>query len=142
MRDNHAMRSRLLVVPVILLALLAAGCTSTKEVGVDAGEVTVEKGQTLVVDLGAVNSSIGDSWYLIETGDRAVLGEGDRNFDSDCKGGAVGCGGTLTYEFEAVGAGQTRLVFKYCYRSGPTDCDPGPGRGPAEPRTITVTVKA
>jgi len=136
------MRTRLLSLAVILLALLAAGCTSTKEVAIDAGAVTVEKGQTLVVRLGAVNASIGDSWYLIETGDRAVLGEGDRNFDSDCRGDAVGCGGTLTYEFEAVGTGQTRLVFQYCYRSGPKDCDPGPGRGPAEPRTITVTVKA
>jgi predicted secreted protein len=139
---NRVMRLRLLpaVAILVLLAGGLTGCSATRRVGVETGDVTVQKGETLAVELGGVNASIGDSWYLVSSGDRAVLGEPERKYDSDCPKDAAGCGGTLSYEFKAVGVGQTELVFRYCYRSGLDKCDPGPGRGPATPRTIRVTV--
>ncbi|MEV0270252.1 protease inhibitor I42 family protein [Hamadaea sp. NPDC050747] len=135
------MRPRqLTALPAAVLALALSGCSSTEHVGVDVGSVTLEKGQTLSIDIGAVNASIGDSWYVVESGDRAVVAEPRREYDSDCRGGEVGCGGKLSYEVKAVGVGETELVFRYCYRSGLDACDPGPGRGPATPQTIKVTV--
>ncbi|NUR73914.1 MAG: protease inhibitor I42 family protein [Hamadaea sp.] len=128
------------VLPATVLALALSGCSSTEHAGVGVGSITIEKGQTLSIDLGKVNGSIGDSWYVVESGDRAILGEPDREYDSDCHGGEVGCGGTLSYEFKAVGVGKTKLVFQYCYRSGPSNCDTSSGRGPTTPQTIKVTV--
>jgi len=131
---------RLRLFPTVPVLVLLAGCSAAKHIGVDTSTVEVQQGQTLSVDLGKVNASIGDSWYVVESGDRAILGEPDRKYDSDCRGDEVGCGGTLSYEFEAVGAGETEVVFQYCYRSRLDACDPGPGRGPATPQTIKVTV--
>jgi hypothetical protein len=33
------------------------------------------------------------------------------------------------------------LTFRYCYRSRLENCDPGPGRGPAQPVALHVTVR-
>ena len=69
-----------------------------------------------------------------------MLGRRSEDYESDCRGGAVGCGGRLSWTFPAAGAGATTLVFRYCYRSRPGQVF-GRGRaGAAEPVTLTVTV--
>jgi predicted secreted protein len=129
------------LVPIAIACLLAAaGCggTSTIEVEVGAGSVQVPRGDTLRVDLGKYNASIGDSWHLIEAPEPAVLSEGDQEYDADCD--APGCGGRLMWDYIARGPGTTTLVFRYCYRSKPDNCQAQPDRGPEQPVKLTVTV--
>jgi predicted secreted protein len=134
------LRSRLLVV-VLGLVLVAGGCTGPRvvEVPASAGSASLAVGETLRVDLGAVNQSIGDSWYLTGRPDPAVLVESGRDFDADCE--EPGCGGRLTWSFNPTGPGTTVVVFQYCYRSGLDNCEPLPDRGPETPVSLTVTVR-
>jgi len=127
------------VLAAVVGCVSVAGCTSsTVEVSVNDGAAQVRRGDTLRVDLGMANASIGDSWYLIEKPDPAILSEGERDFEADCD--APGCGGRLAWRFAARGRGTTALVFRYCYRSQPESCQPQPDRGPDQPVTLTVTV--
>jgi hypothetical protein len=129
---------------VVAGLLLATGCfgTPTIDARYDAGSVHLAIGELLRVEIGEVNTSIGDSWHVIGEPDRAVLGPGKSDLDyDDCPEGHVGCSGRLWWTFPAVGKGVTGIVFRYCYRSRPgPDCAPEPSRGPAEPVTLTVTV--
>ncbi len=119
-----------------------AGCSTGPEkvaVDVSAGSAVLSDGEILRVDFGPHNAGIGDSWYLTTEPDRAVLADRGQDVDRECE--MPGCDGTLHWEFAAVAPGQTTLVFRYCYRSRPDDCDPGPDRGPADPVTLLVTVR-
>jgi len=133
-------RRTLLLAVTTAVVLLASGCGggSEVEVGVGDGAATVTTGDTLRVDLGAANPSVGDSWHLIGPPDPAVLTDRGDDYTADCD--MPGCGGSLAWRFAAAGKGQTTLVFRYCYRSGPDDCQPAPDRGPATPVALTVTV--
>jgi predicted secreted protein len=124
----------------VLLTVLVAGCSRVTTVSINDDTATVHAGDTLRVQIGSENPSIGDSWYVTTQGDPKVLGAGVSKLDSDCKHGEAGCGGTLVFDFPAVAKGQTDVEFRYCYRSGPDNCDPGPGRGPAGPVLMHVTV--
>ena len=128
------------VAAVVLLAA-STGCFSARTVTVraDAGSAHLAPGEALRVELGAVNSSIGDAWFLTTPPDGAVLRDRGRLYRGDCD--APGCGGKLTWEFTAAGKGTTTVVFRYCYRSTVDRCDTGPGRGPAAPVNLTVTVR-
>ena len=127
---------------MVSVFVLLAGCGGprTVEVDVTAGAVQLAVGEVLRVDLGKVNSSIGDSWYLVGTPDSAVLSEGKEDYDSECDAHAVGCGGRLAWVFSARGPGMTTLVFRYCYQSSLKDCKPQPNRGPPEPVQLAVSV--
>jgi len=136
----RSVRGRAPLAAVLLVVL--AGCgNGTVEVRAGSGSAQLARGQVLRVDLGAVNPSIGDAWYLTEAPDPAVLADKGRDFTSDCAAGQAGCGGHLAWEFTARGKGTTTVAFRYCYRSGPQNCDPGPGRGPADPVRVAVTVR-
>ena len=134
------MARRLAVTLACGLALATAGCVGpgVVEVPVSAGSARVAQGEVLRVAMGEVNESVGDSWYLVERPDPAVLAEDGVDHDSDCD--QPGCGGRLAWSFRATGRGSTEVVFRYCYRSRPPDCAPGPDRGPADPVTLRVTV--
>jgi hypothetical protein len=107
----------------------------------DAGTARVRVQQLVVVDFGTVNTSIGDSWHLVTKPDPAVLTERGPMFESACQANQAGCDAQLRWEFKAAAAGTTSMVFRYCYRSQPTNCQPAPtDRGPAEPVTLDVTV--
>jgi predicted secreted protein len=145
-------------IAVVALALALAGCggdetvvavdrqgtttvTEGKRVdGTRPGAVTVPAGETLLVDFGDVNNSIGDDWFLIGPADPAVLSDEGDQYDSECD--QAGCGAHMWWRFGAVAAGTTEVTFQYCYRSRPPDCEPMPDRGPADPVTLTVTVTA
>ena len=134
------MRRLLALAAACGLALVAAGCLGPRavDVAVSAGSARLAPGETLRVDLGEVNHSIGDSWYLVGTPDPAVLAEKDQDYDSDCDD--PGCGGRLRWTFTATGVGSTTVVFQYCYRSRPDNCDPEPGGQSDQPVTLGVTV--
>jgi hypothetical protein len=108
--------------------------------GTESGAVAVALGEKVVVDLGYLNSSIGDGWFLVGQPDPAVLADEGEHYESECD--EPGCGGDLAWRFGTAGAGRTTITFRYCYRSRPPDCDPMPDRGPVEPVTLTVTVSA
>jgi predicted secreted protein len=128
------------LVGVALLVAPIAACTgpAVVDVPVDRGSARLAVGEVLRVDLGEVNESIGDSWYLVTPPDPAVLDDDGRDYDSECD--MAGCGAHVTWDFVAAGPGSTALVFRYCYRSRPADCEAEPSRGPVEPVTLNVVV--
>ena len=137
------MRRLLSLALALTLAVVATGCDReprTVTVGVDGGSATLAAGERLSVDFGEVNASIGDGWFLVESPDAAVLADDGEQYTSECD--MPGCGAQLRWNFTGAAAGETRLVFQYCYRSRPGDdgCTAEPSRGPADPVTLTVTV--
>lgn len=142
-----------------LLALpVTAGCTRGTESGngevlgelypagtvvrYDAGSARVRVGQLFVVDFDTVNTSIGDSWHLVTKPDPKVLTDRGPMFESACRANQAGCDAQLRWEFTAAAPGTTSLVFRYCYRSQPINCQPAPtNRGPVKPVTLDVTVE-
>jgi predicted secreted protein len=124
---------------VIALALAVTGCSGADlTVSHTSGSATVAVGETLRVDFGEVNPSVGDNWFLVGEPDAAVLTEtGSETDDTDCDG--TGCPVELTWDFAAVGQGETTLVFQYCFRTGPDDCVGDSSDGPA-PAPVELTV--
>ena len=116
-------------------------------VTVKAGESTanLRVGETLRIDFGKVNSSIGDNWTVVAKPDQSVLEGPKENFRPDCQtpGEAMGCGGKLTWEFQALKAGQADVRYQFCYQSDLSNCAFEPGRGaPEGQQRLNVTVTA
>jgi predicted secreted protein len=134
-------RAMLAAAAVVAVAVVATGCGGDNGMGVPvgAGSASIGKGDTLRVDLGKANPSIGDSWHLVTPPDPAVLSDQGDEFDADCDD--PGCDGRIRWTFLATGPGTTSLVFRYCYRSDVANCVAEPTRGPDEPVTLTVTVR-
>lgn len=130
----------MIVICGLVLALAGCGGPTIVVVPVESGSAQLAQGEVLHVDLGEVNHSIGDQWYLLTPPDAAVLSEGEREYEADCDD--PGCGGREGWVFTARGAGTTTLVFRYCYRSEPPSCEPQADRGPSDPVELTVTVGA
>ncbi len=127
---------------VLTGALVAAlaGCTGGAERVVEYtdAEATLAVGETLVVDFGEVNASIGDGWALTTRPDASILSKGEEESESLARDGEVGAGALLTYRFEAVGPGTTTIGFTYSYRG--TEGDPeGRTDDPTPEITVTVT---
>lgn len=138
MARTHALPA---LTAAVLLTL--TGCSATTEVAHDAGTATASTGETLRVDFGWINTSVGDNWYLVEEPDPEVLREIGKEISDDhpdCDRGDVGCDVGLVWEFEVVGAGTADLVFQYCFRTGLDDCQNGGGEPAPEPVTLTVEV--
>jgi hypothetical protein len=126
---------------VIALALAVTGCSGADStVSHTSGTATVAVGETLRVDFGHIKPSVGENWFLVGGPDPAVMTEiGDETHGAEgCDGD--GCGVELTWDFEAVGQGETTLVFQYCFRTGPDDCVGDPRDGPA-PAPVELTVE-
>jgi hypothetical protein len=130
------------------LVMVASGCGTsggpsstagggTVDVKVSDGTVRLVVGELLRVDLGRVNKSIGDSWYLVTRPDPVVLTEKDQQYDPAV---CTGCEQSLKWTFSAAGAGTTTVDFRYCFRSSPENCKSEPGRGPQDPVSLSVTV--
>jgi hypothetical protein len=135
---------------IVLLAAgtLAVSCSGpvVRTVAVTDKTASLHVGEVLRVDIGEVNPSVGDSWFVVsgadgaDGADGAVLGEGERVYVSDCAAGEAGCGGHLALKFPAAHAGETDLVLRYCFRTKLSDCKGRPGDDPSQPVTIHVTV--
>jgi predicted secreted protein len=126
---------------VIALLLVVSGCSGADTtVSHDAGTATVAVGETLRVDFGEVNPSVGDNWFLVGEPDSAVLTEIGTATDPVSGCDETGCGVELAWDFEAAGEGETTLVFQYCFRTGPDDCVGDSSDGPA-PAPVELTVE-
>jgi predicted secreted protein len=120
----------------VVLVLLLAGCGGVEggadggvTVPVTGGSASVPAGETLRVELGNADPVAGDSWHLVVPPDAAVLIDTGQVPDA------------AEWRFTAAAPGTTALVFRYCHRSEPPACQPMPERGPADPVTLTVTVR-
>ncbi len=116
-------------VAVLLSALfLAVGCGSAQEVQIgaddDGRQIALDQGQVLVVTLGS-NPSTGYSWQVAEIQEAILKQLGEAEFQASDPGGTpvVGAGGTETFRFEALKAGQTTLKLVY-HRPWEKDVEP------------------
>lgn len=129
-------------------ALVLAGCARRGTL-LDEGttEVELEVGQTLQVDLGTWEPSVGDDWGVVsqtapDVADaEVVMGSsvvGERPRRDDAAGG-----GDARYavEITALAPGTTTIRTLHCWRDGIEEgCDQAPNR-PIDPVEITVTVR-
>lgn len=122
-----------LLMAVILTAI--SGCAAQTALALEAEdngkEISLQKGQTLVVTLPG-NPSTGYTWMLTNPEDAILRQVGEPEFKADSE--LVGAPGTLTIRFEAVEAGQMDLTLGY-QRPWET------GVEPLETFTAHVTVK-
>ena len=119
------------------LVLVLAGCSASDQVVPYTGEAaTLSVGETLIVDFGEINSSVGDGWVIVTEPDPAVLGEGESASEYLGDEGSTGAGNRFSYRFEAVGVGTTTIGFEYRFRGEiPED------REDQQTATIEVTVE-
>lgn len=140
MGDMRRFVSLLLAVPACAGVLALTGCADSggaERVSVPYTEdaVTIGVGDTLVVDFGQINSSIGDSWELTQLPDEAVLSEGEVEIDvldEDVVGGYT----ELAYTFVGESAGTTTIGFTYSYRG-----NVGDEEGRTQDPTPTIEVR-
>jgi hypothetical protein len=101
--------------------------------------VTVPVGETLVVDFGTINSSIGDGWRITQEPDAAVLDELETFSTPDPSASPIAPGSDtkLALQFTAVAPGTTEVTFQYSYRGDDQDTDRFDSPGTV---TIEVTV--
>jgi len=120
--------SRNTIAALLAVLILAAGCGPSKEIKLDASDngsqVKLEKGQTLVVALES-NPSTGYRWKVIEFESPILLQKGEAEFKSSDsrEPPPPGTGGTETFRFEAISAGQMTLELVY-HRSWEEKVDP------------------
>ncbi len=134
-------RSRVTYVAVAgaLVASLAACTPGAREtVPYTASEVTLAVGETLVVDFGDYNPSVGDGWDLTTRPDAEVLSKGESIHDDGGEELPPGSSLHLLWEFTAEGPGTTTIGFTYSYRGDEGDPE---GRTEDPNPTITVTVE-
>jgi len=109
---------------IILSALIFSGCGPAKEVKLDAAahgsQVELQKGQTLVITLES-NPTTGFRWEVVEIDEPILRQIGEAEFKPESE--ALGAGGTETFHFEAVNAGQTALELVY-HRPWEEDVEP------------------
>jgi inhibitor of cysteine peptidase len=106
-----------ILMALLAVLILAIGC-GTKEIKLDANDngrqIELEKGQILVVTLES-NPTTGYRWEVVEPQESILQQKGEAEFkQSDPRNPPPpGTGGTETFRFEAVGAGQMTLKLVY-----------------------------
>jgi len=110
--------SRNTIAALLAVLIRAAGCGPSKEIKLDASDngsqIKLEKGQILVVALES-NPSTGYRWTVVEFESPILQQKGEAEFkSSDSKEPPPpGTGGTETFRFEAISAGQMTLELVY-----------------------------
>ncbi|MGC9336403.1 MAG: protease inhibitor I42 family protein [Anaerolineae bacterium] len=123
------------VVALLMLAALIAGCGSSASSAAEGGDVVLDRedmgkqvvlqeGQALVVTLDA-NPSTGYRWDVAEPEDAVLSLVGEPEFESGAEGQGdlVGAPGMQTLRFEAKDRGKTTLTLVY-HRPWETDVEP------------------
>ncbi|MCG2766855.1 MAG: protease inhibitor I42 family protein [Anaerolineae bacterium] len=111
---------------IILLAilLLAAGCGSSKEIDLGADDngrkVEMKAGQVLVISLES-NPTTGYAWEVVNFEEGVLEQAGEPEFKADSK--LVGAGGVQTFRFKAAEAGEIELKLLH-HRSWEEDVEP------------------
>ncbi|WP_146008121.1 protease inhibitor I42 family protein [Microbacterium aurantiacum] len=119
-------RTVMAVVVATIMGLGIAGCAGAAEKTVEhtADSVTLAPGETLVVDFGEINPSVGDAWVITQEPDAAVLGPGEEETRYTGEEGMTGAPSELSYRFAPVGTGTTVIEFEYQFRGEvPEDLD-------------------
>ncbi|BBB49467.1 protease inhibitor I42 family protein [Pelolinea submarina] len=98
-----------------LLLVCLAGCQSVsgqlKLTEEDSGKIIeVKTGETFIVSLKG-NITTGYNWSIAELDDQYLQQQGEAGYESDSD--LIGAGGTATYTFKALKAGQTTLKLVY-----------------------------
>lgn len=136
---STVVRSILAIGAVGLITGLSAGCAPVDRevtIGYRTDSVTVPVGETLVVDFGMINTSVGDQWDITAPPDPKVLVLSERKpTHSDAKE-PVGAPHEFAYRFEARAKGTTTIGFEYRFR-GEVPSDPAR----QESSKITITVQ-
>ncbi|KDA05885.1 hypothetical protein DC31_15460 [Microbacterium sp. CH12i] len=129
-------RAGLALLGVTALSIGLSACASDTTIDYTSDAVTVSSGETLVIDFGMINSSVGDGWVITTEPDSAILGAGTAGTKYLGEEGSTGGGNSLTYRFPAVGAGTTVIEFEYEFRGEVPD-----DVAEQETARIEVTVK-
>lgn len=122
-----------------VLGALLVGCAPAERevvVGYRTDSVTVPLGETLVVDFGMINSSVGDQRDVVSKPDPNVLVPDTRKIEHDGPPQPIGGPHGFAYRFTARAKGTTTIGFEYRFR-GEIPSDPAQ----QETSTITVTVR-
>lgn len=111
-------RTVLAALVATVMGLGSAGCAGAAEKTVEhtAGSVTLAPGETLVVDFGEINPSVGDGWVITQEPDGAVLDAGVEETRYTGEEGMTGAPSELFYRFAPVGTGTTVIEFEYQFR--------------------------
>lgn len=125
-------------VAFLLLAVMVtaiSGCSAQAALALEAEdngeEVTLGKGQVLVISLPG-NPSTGYSWQMVDPEGAIVEQVGEPEFKAESD--LMGAPGTITLRFEAVEAGEMALTLAY-QRPWEADVEP------LETFTVQVTVQ-
>lgn len=134
------------VVALLMLAALIAGCGSSARSAAEGGDVVLDRedlgkqvvlqeGQDLVVTLEA-NPSTGYRWDVVEAegSGLALVGEPEFESGAEGQGDLVGAPGMQILRFEAKDRGKTTLTLVY-HRPWETDVEP------LETLTVEVEVR-
>jgi len=104
------------VMSFFLAMALFSGCGThgTRITAVDNGkQITLQSGDAMTLTLES-NLTTGYSWQVLAIDNRVLIQEGDPEYkDATGSDGVVGAGGTQTFRFKAVGAGETSLELGY-----------------------------
>ena len=124
-----------LVVVLLALAALLAGCGASAKAGSASGDIVLDRedmgqkvvlqeGQNLVITLEA-NPSTGYRWDVADTADQVLAQAGEPEFQSGAEGQAdvVGASGIQILRFEAKERGKGTLTLVY-HRPWETDVQP------------------
>ncbi|WP_416446770.1 protease inhibitor I42 family protein [Leucobacter sp. HNU] len=136
---SRAVRSILAFGAVGMLGGLLTACApAPKEItiGYRTDSVTVPVGETLVVDFGTINSSVGDQWDITAQPDPDVLVPDTRRVEPEGPPEPIGAPHEFAYRFTARAKGTTTIGFEYRFR-GELPSDPAE----RDAATITVTVR-
>jgi len=111
-------RTALAVAVAAIAGLGIAGCAGAAEKTIEhtAGSVALAPGETLVVDFGEINPSVGDAWVITQEPDAAVLDAGVEETRYTGEEGMTGAPSELFYRFAPVGSGTTIIEFEYQFR--------------------------
>ncbi len=107
----------------VMLVLTTCAPGDVVKIGVDSngGSVELKSGQALAVTLES-NPSTGYAWVVDEVDPALLRQEGDAEYQPDKTAGEniVGAGGTETFRFSAIAAGETtlKLVYRRSWETG------------------------
>ena len=138
MPSTRSIAYRGIVAAMALVAVLAVGCGSPKQIELDAqddgSQVEIQQDQTLVITLDS-NPSTGYGWERTESADDVLQQLGEAEFKQRPQARLrVGAAGQQILRFKAQKAGQTKLELVY-RRSWEKDVKP------EKTFTVQVTVR-
>jgi inhibitor of cysteine peptidase len=110
---DKLMRTFVVMSFFIIMALFSGcGTHGTSLTDADNGkQITLKSGEVITLTLES-NPTTGYSWQVIEINNATLTQVGEVEYKSDGRN-IPGAGGTETFHFEAIGAGETMLELGY-----------------------------